>query len=163
MCSWWPSGIFPLMGLLEESRRTFNGHGSSKRVRMGWPAKSKMNNMSVHSCGLQKAWCVKLWSAQGLVGQWVGCLGKASGRTTSQMPEDSGHMQKQQLHCFFVRYSGDRPVAVQVCQRGPRATSIRFTIFMILAAECTCVHRHGEQDSDLADIHSNCNDRQTIF
>ena len=90
-----------------------------KRVHMGWHAKGWISKMLVHNCGLQKPWCVKLWPAQGLVGQWVGGLGKAKGRTTSQMPEDRGQMQKQQLPCLFVRYSGDRPVAVQVRQRGP--------------------------------------------
>jgi hypothetical protein len=69
MCSWWPRDIFPLMGLLKENRMTCKDMEVQKRVRMGWPAKGWISNMLVHSCGLQKAWCVKLWSAQRLVGQ----------------------------------------------------------------------------------------------
>ena len=75
-----------------------------KRVHMGKPAKGWRRGMLVHNIGLGKAWArpcgavvCYIWPAQGLVGQWVGGLGKAKCRTPSHMSEDNGQMQNQYI------------------------------------------------------------------
>ena len=128
-----------------------------KRVHMSWPAKGWISNMLVHSCGLQhKAWWVGGWVA------WARPKAEPQARC-----QRTGARCKNNscLACSLGIPVTDR-LLYKFASGDPllhATTSIRFTIFMILAAECAYVHRHGVQDSNLADRHSKCNDQQTIF